>query len=60
MIYVKAIKDMNDEAKTWIRIVGGDSKHFLVEMGLYREFVVSPFLFALMIDELTQSIQEEM
>ncbi|XP_049367345.1 uncharacterized protein LOC125832240 [Solanum verrucosum] len=46
-------------AKTRVRTVGGDSEHFPVEMGLHQGSVLSPFLFALVMDEMTRSIQEE-
>ena len=39
--------------------MGGDSEHFLVEIGLHQGFILSPFLFALVIDELTRSIPDE-
>ncbi|KAH0742723.1 hypothetical protein KY290_030716 [Solanum tuberosum] len=58
MIYIRAIKDMYGGAKTRVRTVGGDSEHFPVEMGLHQGSVLSPFLFALVMDELTRSIQE--
>ncbi|WMV09787.1 hypothetical protein MTR67_003172 [Solanum verrucosum] len=59
MIYIRAIKDMYGGAKTRVRTIGGDSEHFPVEMGLHQGSVLSPFLFALVMDELTRSIQEE-
>ncbi|XP_055812049.1 uncharacterized protein LOC129881964 [Solanum dulcamara] len=46
-------------AKTRVGMVGGDSEHFPTEMELYQGFVLSLFLFALVMDELTRSIQEE-
>lgn len=54
-MYIRAIKDMYDEAETLVRTVGGDSEHFPIEMGLHHGFVfcVSLFLFALVMDELT-------
>ncbi|WMV15276.1 hypothetical protein MTR67_008661 [Solanum verrucosum] len=59
MIYIRAIKDMYGGAKTRVRTVGGDSELFPVEMGLHQGSVLSPFLFALVMDELTRSIQEK-
>ncbi|XP_049364482.1 uncharacterized protein LOC125829275 [Solanum verrucosum] len=58
MIYIRAIKDMYGGAKTRVRTVGGDSEHFPAEMGLHQGSVLSLFLFALVMDELTRSIQE--
>ena len=59
VMYIRVIKDMYDRAKTRVRTVGGDSEDFSIEMGLHQGSVLSPFLFALVMDELTRSIQEE-
>ncbi|XP_070043210.1 secreted RxLR effector protein 78-like [Nicotiana tomentosiformis] len=57
--YIMAIKDMYDGAKTRVRIVGGDSEHFSVVIGLYQSSALSPFLFSLVMDALTHHIQGE-
>ncbi|XP_070025044.1 uncharacterized protein [Nicotiana sylvestris] len=53
------IKDMYAGAKTRFRIVGGDSDHFPVKMGLHQGSALSLFLFALVLDALTHHIQRE-
>nr|XP_016505826.1 PREDICTED: uncharacterized protein LOC107823655 [Nicotiana tabacum] len=58
--YTRAIKDMYDGAKTQVRTVGGESGHFLVEVGLHQGSSLIPFLFALVMDELTRHIQGEL
>ncbi|XP_070003426.1 uncharacterized protein [Nicotiana sylvestris] len=54
-----AIRDIYDGAKTRVRTVGGDSEHFPVEMGLHQGSALSSFLFALVMDALTNHIQGE-
>lgn len=43
MAYIGVMKDMYDGGKTRVRIVGGDSENFLVEMGLHQGSTVSLF-----------------
>ncbi|XP_055830832.1 uncharacterized protein LOC129899850 [Solanum dulcamara] len=59
MVYIRAINDMSDGEKTRIRMVGGDSKHFFIEMWLHQGSILSLFQFSLGIDELMRSIQEK-
>ncbi|XP_019259417.1 PREDICTED: uncharacterized protein LOC109237550 [Nicotiana attenuata] len=57
--YIRVIKDIYDRAKTRVRIVGGDSKHFPVVTGLHQGSAFRPFLFALVMDAITHHIQWE-
>ncbi|VFQ59963.1 unnamed protein product [Cuscuta campestris] len=49
---------MYDGAMTRVRTFGGDSESFSVGMGLHQGSALSPFLFALVMDVLTQGVQE--
>nr|XP_009771516.1 PREDICTED: uncharacterized protein LOC104222038 [Nicotiana sylvestris] len=55
--YIRSIKDMYDGDKTRFRTVGGGSELFPVVMELHQGFALSPFLFALAMDTLTDHIQ---
>ncbi|XP_075083631.1 secreted RxLR effector protein 78-like [Nicotiana tabacum] len=57
--YIKVIQDMYNGAKTRVRIAGGDSNYFPVEMGLHQGSTLSPFLFSQAMDSLTRHIQGE-
>ncbi|VFQ89174.1 unnamed protein product [Cuscuta campestris] len=54
IVCTRAIKDMYDGAMTRVRTSGGNSDSFLVA----PEPALSPFLFALVMDVLTQGVQE--
>ncbi|XP_070047297.1 secreted RxLR effector protein 78-like [Nicotiana tomentosiformis] len=57
--YTRVIKDMYDGAKIQERIMGDDSDHFLVVMGLHQGSDLSPLLYDLAMDVLTRHIQGE-
>ncbi|GJS62496.1 retrovirus-related pol polyprotein LINE-1 [Tanacetum coccineum] len=57
--YIKVIKDMYDGAKTRVRTSIGNTEFFPIEVGLHQGSAISPYLFALILDELSRGIQED-
>nr|GEV34152.1 hypothetical protein [Tanacetum cinerariifolium] len=57
--YIKVIMDMYDGVKTYVRTSIGNTKFFPVDVGLHQGSTISPYLFALILDELPREIQED-
>jgi len=57
--YFRAIKDMYIGARTSVRTSAGDTRVFLIDIRLHQASALSPFLFTIVLDELTREIQEE-
>ena len=55
--YIQALKNMYHGSETRVRTCGGDSKPFKITMGLHQDSALSPYLFDLVMDELTKHIQ---
>ena len=53
------IKDMYDGVVTNIRTCGGTTSDFSITIGLRQESALSPFLFAIVMDELKRVTQDE-
>jgi len=60
LLYIRVIKDMYEGGRTSARTPEGVTNDFLVGMGLYQDFVLSPFLFTLVMDVLIRGIQDEL
>ncbi|GJW75403.1 putative pre-mRNA-processing factor 6-like [Tanacetum coccineum] len=58
MKYIKVIQDMYEGARTCVRTPTGNSEYFPVDVGLHQGSAISPYLFALILDELSRGIQE--
>ncbi|GJU40600.1 putative pre-mRNA-processing factor 6-like [Tanacetum coccineum] len=58
MRYIKVIQDMYEGARTCVRTPTGNTEYFPVDVGLHQGSAISPYLFALILDELTKGIQE--
>lgn len=56
MKYIKMIKDIDDGALISVRISWGIIGEFPITIGLDQWSILSPYLFALMIGEVTKSI----
>nr|GEV60521.1 hypothetical protein [Tanacetum cinerariifolium] len=56
--YLKVIQDMYEGAKTRVRTIVGNTEFFPVEVGLHQGSAISPYLFTLILDELSRGIQE--
>ncbi|XP_021992157.1 uncharacterized protein LOC110888973 [Helianthus annuus] len=56
--YIDIIKDTYDRTETSVRTPVGDTNSFPVDVGLHQGSALSPFLFAVVLDELSNLIQE--
>jgi len=59
MAYIQVIKDMYEGVSSRVRTLGVDTKDFPIEIGLHKGSALSPFLFTIVINELTKEIQDE-
>jgi hypothetical protein len=55
--YITLITDMYDNVVTSVRTSDGDTNDFLINIGLHQGSALSPYLFALVMDEVTRDIQ---
>jgi len=57
--YIDIIKDMYDGVVANVRTYGGITSNFSITTRLHQGSTLSPFLFAIVMDELTRAIQDE-
>jgi hypothetical protein len=57
MKYKTLIKDMYDNIMTSVQISDGDTNDFSINIGLHERSALSPYLFTLVMDEVTKDIQ---
>jgi hypothetical protein len=55
--YITLIKDMYHNVVTSVRTSNGDTNDFSINIGLHQGSALSPYLFALVMDEVTRDIQ---
>ena len=54
--YVELINDMYNNVVTSVRTSDGDMDDFPIRIGLHQGLALSPYLFALVMDEVTRDI----
>ena len=57
--YVRLVQDMYEESETVVRCAVGTTESFKVKVGLHQGSALSPFLFAEMMDRLTDEVRRE-
>ena len=55
--YIRLIKDMYNNVVTSVRINDGNTDYFPIKIELHQGSTLSPYLFALVMDEVTRNIQ---
>ncbi|KAK3533716.1 hypothetical protein QTP70_023968 [Hemibagrus guttatus] len=57
--YVRVVQDMYERSRTVVRCAVGQTKEFNVEVGLHQGSALSPFLFAIVMDQLSEEVRQE-
>ncbi|KAK3540620.1 hypothetical protein QTP70_034370 [Hemibagrus guttatus] len=57
--YVKVVQDMYERSRTVVRCAVGQTEEFKVEVGLHQGSALSPFLFAIVMDQLSEEVRQE-
>ena len=57
--YVESIQDMYEGASTSVRSAAGLTEEFEVKVGLRQGSALSPFLFAIIMDVLTEDVRKD-
>ncbi|KAK3521400.1 hypothetical protein QTP70_004344 [Hemibagrus guttatus] len=57
--YVRVVQDMHERSRTVVRCAVGQTEEFNVEVGLHQGSALSPFLFAIVMDQLSEEVIEQ-
>ena len=57
--YVRLVQDMYERSETVVRCAIGTTESFKVKVGLHQGSALSPFLFAVIMDRLTDEVRRE-
>ena len=56
---VRVVQDKYESCKTKVRCAVGGAEEFKVEVGLHQGSALSPFMFAMVMDRLTDEVRQE-
>ncbi|KAK3508739.1 hypothetical protein QTP70_004218 [Hemibagrus guttatus] len=57
--YVRVVQDMYERSRTVVRCAVGQTEEFKVEVGLHQGSALSPFLLAIVMDQLSEEVRQE-
>ncbi|KAK3542203.1 hypothetical protein QTP86_018484 [Hemibagrus guttatus] len=57
--YVRVVQDMYERSRTVVRCAVGQTEEFKVDVGLHQGSALSPFLFAIVMDQLLEEVRQE-
>ncbi|KAK3539802.1 hypothetical protein QTP70_013240 [Hemibagrus guttatus] len=57
--YARVVQDMYERSRTVVRCAVGQTEEFKVEVGLHQGSALSPFLFAMVMDQLSEEVRQE-
>ncbi|KAK3550940.1 hypothetical protein QTP70_010121 [Hemibagrus guttatus] len=57
--YVRVVQDMYERSRTVVRCAVGQTEEFKVEVGLHQGSALSPFLFAIVMDQFSEEVRQE-
>ncbi|KAK3569875.1 hypothetical protein QTP86_006750 [Hemibagrus guttatus] len=57
--YVRVVQDMYERSRTVVRCAVGQTEEFKVEVGLHQGSAPSPFLFTIVMDQLSEEVRQE-
>ncbi|KAK3566480.1 hypothetical protein QTP86_034056, partial [Hemibagrus guttatus] len=57
--YVRVVQDMYERSRTVVKCAVGQTEEFKVEVGLHQGSALSPFLFVIVMDQLSEEVRQE-
>ncbi|KAK3565386.1 hypothetical protein QTP86_007665 [Hemibagrus guttatus] len=57
--YVRVVQDMYERSRTVVKCAVGQTEEFKVEVGLHQGSALSPFLFAIVMDQLSEEVRQK-